>query len=383
MSATTGNLDAPPRSRTRVLLTSTCYPRQPGDWQGQFIARMLTGLAARDDLSMSAWCPPGPRPANVAEALQDGDATWFSQLAERGGLAHLLRKHPVAGLLQGGQLLGRLRRACRATAADLYHINWLQCALGLPEDGKPVLLTALGTDMQLLKLPLMQGLLARRFRNRPVALCPNAEWMTPVLGQMFAGHARVQCVPFGIDQPWYDTPRLTDPDHPSRWLCVTRLTAGKLGPLFEWAEPVFRDRHRELHLIGPRQDPALTIPHWVKWHGPATPAQLRQDWFPTATGLLSLSTHPEGRPQVMLEAMAAGLPILASSNPAHLDLVDHRQTGWICRDPASFTAGLDFVEDPARNSALGANAREQAKQRFGTWADCAGRYAALYADLCR
>jgi glycosyltransferase involved in cell wall biosynthesis len=162
---------------------------------------------------------------------------------------------------------------------------------------------------------------------------------------------------------------------------VTRLTAGKLGPLFEWTEGLFRSPGRELHLIGPQQDKTIHIPDWVKYQGPASPEQLRMESFPRATRLLSLSTHPEGRPQVMLEAMAAGLPILASSNPAHVDLVTHRGTGWICNESTDFEAGLSFIEDSGNNSDMGDLAREQARLRFGDWDDCASRYANLYEEL--
>lgn len=364
----------------RVLVTSSSFPADSDDWKGLFILRMLEGLSARDDLRLSAWCPPGPLPDRVDSALQLDDAAWFSRMAARGGLAHLLRRHPASGLTQGLQLLWRLHRACRATRPDLFHVNWLQCALGLPTGRTPALVTALGTDLQMLRLPLVRRLLARRFAARRVVLCPNADWMVPVLRRAFGPDVPVRCVPFGIDGAWYDTPRVPDPAQSLRWLCVTRLTGGKLGPLFDWARDAF-SHGRELHLIGPQQEAGLKIPDWVNYHGPVSPAQLREDWFPHAAGLVSLSTHPEGRPQVMLEAMAAGLPVLASSNPAHLDLVQHRRTGWLCDDRATFKAGLDYIENPTHNRALGDQARQDARQRFGDWSDCAARYTSLYGEL--
>lgn len=365
----------------RLLFTSTSYPANPGDWQGLFIQRMLEGLSRREGLAIDAWCPPGALPEGVASALRGDDEAWFRRLASRGGIAHQLRKRPVQGLATSIQLVRRIRRACRGSEPDLFHVNWLQCALGLPANRTPALVTALGTDMQVLRLPLVRRLLAGRFAQRKVVLCPNADWMVPVLERSFGPDVPVRCVPFGIDSMWYQTPRLVHAAQAHRWLCVTRLTAGKLGPLFEWAEGLFRTPGRELQLIGPHQDGTIRIPDWVTYHGTASPEQLRIEWFPRATGLLSLSSHPEGRPQVMLEAMAAGLPVLASQNPAHVDLVSHRGTGWICNEIAGFEAGLSFIEDPGNNRSMGDRAREEARRRFGDWDDCAARYAVLYDEL--
>ena len=366
----------------RILFISTSYPSDGDDWKGLFIHRMLEALSRRDRLRLAAWCPPGALPEGVASAWQANDERWLQKLAERGGIAHLLRKRPAVGLQSAAGLVRRIRRACLIESPQLYHVNWLQCALGLPFDGAPALVTVLGTDMQLLRLPLVRALLAHRFKARKVVLCPNADWMVPELERVFGEVAQVRCVPFGIDGPWYRMGRRARGHGPARWVCVTRVTQGKMGHLLEWAAPWFQGAERELHLIGPHQDTSLELPPWVHYHGSMTPAQLRQDWFPDATGLVSLSIHPEGRPQVMLEAMAAGLPILASANRAHVDLVEHRRTGWICADPGSFAEGLNFVEDAEYNSTLGQQAKVEAQRRFGDWDDCAGRYAALYEELC-
>src|SRR3546814_20018551 len=61
---------------------------------------------------------------------------------------------------------------------------------------------------------------------------------------------------------------------------------------------------RSLHLYGPMEE-EVELPGWVHYHGPASPRLLADEVFPAARGLITLSQHAEGRPQVLLEAMAA------------------------------------------------------------------------------
>lgn len=83
----------------------------------------------------------------------------------------------------------------------------------------------------------------------------------------------------------------------------------------------------------------------------------------------------------MLEAMAAGLPVLASDLPAHRDMLQHRQTGWIAANRDELCNGLAWLEGPVNNQTAGQAARQWAKDSIGTWDDCAGRYAAAYQSL--
>jgi glycosyltransferase involved in cell wall biosynthesis len=123
------------------------------------------------------------------------------------------------------------------------------------------------------------------------------------------------------------------------------------------------------------------VPDWVHYHGAATPEQLASDWFPNACGLITLSRHSEGRPQVMLEAMAASLPIIASNMPAHSSIVDQHRTGMLCDSPEAYLAALETLEDPVANCAFGEAARAKVEREMGTWDDCAGRYASIYRKL--
>jgi hypothetical protein len=365
--------------RTSVLMVSTSYPGDLSDWRGLFIRHLAEALARRRDLQLRLWSPPGEIPDAAQYVATPAERQWLATLMAKGGISHLLRTQRVRGLAAPVQLLAMLWRLYRREASvSLYHVNWLQNALPLPGDGRPLLVTVLGSDMQLLQVPGMTAGLRRAFGGRRVAICPNAEWMLPELRRRFGDIASIRCVPFGIEPRWFALQR--QPVVPSRWLCVSRITQGKIGPLFKWCEPYFADGRRELHLLGPMQQD-MTLPAWVHYHGATDPDALCRQWFPSAQGLITLSRHAEGRPQVMLEAMAAGLPIIASEIPAHADLLRHRETGWLCANPGDVGDALDMLGAETPNLDMGRRAKAWVHTEIGTWDDCAQRYANIYADL--
>lgn len=346
------------------------------------MAHISAALARADGVRLVQWAPPGDVDPRVELATTPAETEWLARLMRRGGISHWLRSNPISGVPAAVKLLLQMRAAYRRTAdIDVYHINWLQCTLPLPRNGKPALITVLGNDMHLLKLPLMRAMVRRALRGRNVVICPNAAWMEAPLREAFGDRAAITPVPFGIDPRWYGIRRSAENrSSPARWLAVTRLTAKKLGPLFEWSEPMFRNGQRELHLFGPMQEQIAT-PEWVHYHGPATPEQLANEWFPGACGLVTLSQHAEGRPQVMLEAMAAALPIIASRMPAHADIVTDGATGALCDTPRDYANALAALEDPAVNLRMGVAARNWVMRELGTWDNCAARYVAVYRQL--
>ena len=366
-------------TKVRVLMSSTSYPRDLQDWQGRFIANLAAAVARCDGINLSLWAPPGELPARVTNASSADDARWLAHLSQQGGIAHLLRTRKVLAIGAVLSLLKRLGRVYRRQTSDVVHVNWLQNALPLLGTRTPALITVLGTDFALLRLPGMRLLLRLVLRQRRAILAPNAAWMQPALTLAFGDLAEIRPIAFGVDNPWYALVRQPLEGKVRHWLAITRLTKSKVGDLFTWGEGLF-DSGRQLHLFGPMQE-QVELPAWVHYHGPTHPAELLQEWFPKACGLITLSRHDEGRPQVMLEAMASGLPILASDLPAHRDMLQHRQTGWLASTRSNLIEGLNWLEDPVRNAAIGKAAQQHIRDDVGTWDDCAGRYAAAYRDL--
>ncbi|NVO04861.1 MAG: glycosyltransferase family 4 protein [Rhodoferax sp.] len=360
----------------QVLMSSTSYPKNLQDWRGRFIANLAEALARHASVDLGLWAPPGEVSPLIEPVITTDDARWLDQLVQDGGMAHVLRKRRSRAGLRILSLLLRLGRAYRHAEVDVVHVNWLQNALPLWGTRTPAVISVLGTDFALLQLPGMKALLRSMLKQRRAVLAPNAEWMEPALQAAFGDVAEVQTMAFGVDDAWFGVQR--EPQVPHAWLAVTRLTRAKVGDLFAHGAGLFGTQ-RQLHLFGPMQEP-MDLPYWVHYHGATHPAELLQ-WFSKACGLVTLSRHDEGRPQVMLEAMAAGLPIVASELPAHRNLLQHCATGWLCQDREGFAQGLQWLEQPENNRAVGTASRRWTKDSVGTWDDCAARYVGVYRRL--
>lgn len=363
----------------RVLMTATSYPADAADWRGRFIYDLAAALARRADVSLELWAPSGDLPAGVRSALSGDDAAWLARLTAAGGIAHLLKRQKFRAAIAAAGLLRRLREAYRRSAPEVAHVNWLQNALPLAGTRTPAVVGVLGSDFGLLSVPGMAAALRRVFAGRRTVLAPNAEWMVPRLRSLFGEVAAVRAVPFGVDARWFDVHRASDATEPAPWLVVSRVTQAKLGDLMAWGEGVF-GRSRPLVLLGPMQE-QTSLPDWIDYRGPTNPTALREIWFPRAAGLVTLSRHNEGRPQVMIEAMAAGLPVVASTIPAHVDLLAGCTPDALIEDRERFAAILDHYADTEANARAGEAGRNWVRREVGTWDDCADGYARAYAEV--
>ena len=80
-----------------------------------------------------------------------------------------------------------------------------------------------------------------------------------------------------------------------------------------------------------------------------------------------LPSRREGLSQALLEAMALGLPVVASRAGGNVDLVTHGEDGWLVppRDSGAFAQALTaLLGDPALRRLLVARARRTARERF-------------------
>jgi glycosyltransferase involved in cell wall biosynthesis len=97
--------------------------------------------------------------------------------------------------------------------------------------------------------------------------------------------------------------------------------------------------------------------------------------------LLVLPSYKEGLPNVVLEAMACGLPCVAARASGSRELIDDGHTGF-CYTPDDVAGLADAVRRCLLGdaAAMGANARRRAEQRYSIQS-VATRYEALYRQL--
>ena len=129
-----------------------------------------------------------------------------------------------------------------------------------------------------------------------------------------------------------------------------------------------------------RQAAELGVTDSVEVHGWQARERVR-DLMGTAH-VLVLASHAEGQPLVVLEAMARGLAVVATSVGGVPELVDDGRTGLLVppRDPDALAAALRRVlDDAGLRARLGAAAREAARAHDPD--AVAARLDALYREV--
>ncbi len=119
----------------------------------------------------------------------------------------------------------------------------------------------------------------------------------------------------------------------------------------------------------------------VKFIGPVSHAD-KVRWFKTAHVFCAPSTGGESFGIVLTEAMAAGVPIVASRIPGYQSVVDDGVTGLLvppADEEALADALLCLLRDPARRETLRVAAL-RAVQRYD-WAQVSGEIEAYYYEL--
>ena len=103
-----------------------------------------------------------------------------------------------------------------------------------------------------------------------------------------------------------------------------------------------------------------------------------------AGDVLVVPSPQEAFGQVASEAMACGLPVVAFGATGLLDIVEHRQNGYLAEAfaPESLARGIAWVlEDAERWQSLSRRARQKAETEFAL-SLMAERYAHLYREIC-
>jgi starch synthase len=184
--------------------------------------------------------------------------------------------------------------------------------------------------------------------------------------------------PYGVDPGVFrPQPRR---DNAFRALFVGAQSIQKgIGYLFDAVRPLVRSGGLDLWLVGSvtsdgrsilERNSDLFVHHGVQ-------PRSRLSWFYSQASVLIVPSVQEGLALVQAQAMACGVPVIATYNTGAEDLFTDGVEGFIvpARDPEAIRERLQFLMDnPGRRAEMGAAALRRV-QTLGGWA--------RYGEICR
>ncbi len=194
-------------------------------------------------------------------------------------------------------------------------------------------------------------------------------------------------VPNAVDASFFE---VDSPGQGNLALCVASLSPWKRQlELIEALDSLPENLRPQLVLLGIGADSeygakvveAVEKRPWCSHPGPVTRDGLKE-WLKKA-GLLILPSTEDNCPMVVLEAMAAGVPVAASNIGGIPDLIDDGRTGFLFDplDAGSIRQAVTrWAESQAKTAALAATAKQEALARFHPKV-VAARHLEIYREV--
>jgi glycosyltransferase involved in cell wall biosynthesis len=273
------------------------------------------------------------------------------------------------------------RKKIREINPDIVHGQGTEadCSLSAIYSGFPNVLTLHGNMRSVARIngdpPFSYNWVAARLEGFVLPRTDGVVCITRYTQRAVAPLARQTWIwPNAVDASFFDVPAAPDASAPPLGLCVGTICGYKnqndfiraLDPLAAktkfkilFAGGVVKNAYGEEFQKLVRERP------WCQHVGFLNREQLKAQL--QAAAWLALPTREDNCPMVVLEAMAAGVPVLASAIGGVPDLIEDGVTGLLCEPqrPETFrTATARFLDDPDFARRMATTAKEAARQRF-------------------
>jgi phosphatidylinositol alpha-mannosyltransferase len=203
------------------------------------------------------------------------------------------------------------------------------------------------------------------------------------------GDANFEIVPNGSNVDVFATAEPAPLPEGRKLLFVGRLERRKGFPVALQAFASLADAYPDLRLVvvgdGPDREAVETFPAALRARVHMM-GKVSDDALPTfhraSDIFVSPATGSESFGIVLVEAMAAGLPVVASDIPGYRDVARHEVEGLLVTptNPEALAVGVRrLLEDPALAAALGARGAQRA--RAFAWESIVDRLEEIYGDL--
>lgn len=388
-----------------VLHLATSFPSNPNNISGPFIHRLALE-EIRQGFICTVLTPSSTQTINWPNDYtvhRFRYAPWFCQrLAQQpGGIPAALDGQPWLYCLIPPFLTGMGLSLIRlARQNDIIHAHWSVCgALAVMTQQihqRPVITTFRGSDVNYPKKSRIFNLLNKKAIQKSRFIVSVSQSIANDLRRRHHDLAdKIRFVPNGVDDNFYALTSGREHLAPSP---LKLLFIGSLIPLkgldvllkalartnskASWKLTVVGDGPKGDYLKSLATD--LEIQKKIHFLGNISPdgvPQLMNDHH-----ILILPSYREGRPNVVLEAMAAALPVLATDIEGTRELIQHGKNGWLLPpgDVDALSGALDDLIGGKKNlAAAGLAGRHWMKEQGLTWENTAKLYGQMYAEAIK
>jgi len=226
-----------------------------------------------------------------------------------------------------------------------------------------------------------------RVWSKAGAVVANSQGLAE-MAERFDNRVPIDIIPNGVDTNQYSPPRNRDWD-PPRMLFVGRLVYQKgldvliraLGELktYSWKLTLVGEGPHQPALESLASEMAITDRIEFKgWMGGEDLAQAYRD-----ANIFVFPSRHEGMPNAVLEAMACGLPVIATEIAGNQELVMPKKTGTLVppENVPALKGALDsLLPDPSARQEMGAAGRKVVEEGY-SWEKTAAQYLAIMQEI--
>jgi len=391
----------------KIVMTTSSFPRGPEDWAGVFVLSLARELARRGHrVTVAAPHAPGLPRSEVVDGVEVVRFRYMrpeglEALAYGRGMVANVRRRPwLLSLVPGFVAAQGLVLRKLASDADVVAAHWL-----LPQGmaarlcGVSPVVILHGSDVHLVGGGMVR-LFARWILSGAVGVVANSA-ATARRAQTIAPETPVRIIPMGVEVERFSPPG-NDLKKISKDIAPRIVGVGRLIPLKGYrylieAMPKIRGAFPEaaLTLVGDGPEKrgleqladALGVGAAVTFTGEAphsdVPGILREHDLFVLPAIVTETGETEGLGTVMLEAMAAGLPVAASDVGGIPDIIEHERCGLLFsqKNPdAVAEAVIRLAGDGNLRGRIIEAAKGRVRERF-SWPVIAEQYEELFLHI--
>jgi glycosyltransferase involved in cell wall biosynthesis len=392
----------------RLLVLTTSYPTPDNPGGGIFIPKMLAHLPASMEIVVVTPDTPDGHCAEIGSAGLCIERVRYAPKALQivanrpGGMPAALKRSPWLMLLLPVLTLAMFIAVLRlAGKNDLIHAHWSVCGVmaGLAGrlKGVPVVTTLHGTDVawaQRFGLWRIILVLCLRLSGRVVAV---GSAMTQ---RLQAGWPRwrhkIEMIPNGVSCAYFSVPARDFSGDGDEFIFATvgNLIPGKRVDLTVRAFQRLVQSGRSAQLVIAGDGPCgpglrrlvrrLGLAHKIEFLGAIPPDRVAT--LMRRAHALVLASEREGRPTIVMEAMASGVAVIAGDIDGVRELIEPGRTGLLFAvgDVEGLWAHMAALADqPAKARQIGEQAHRWMRAGNLSWSNTAAQYRQVYDCLLR